>query len=110
MRVFSLLFGLYFAVLGCLPCADEVPLSENGTGSSVIATHHRPDEPGAMDWCSPLCSCRCCPGAAVLPVRSEVFGRAPARAGWGLPAYGLTRQAGLPGRLGAAPWQPPQQA
>ena len=109
MRFFSLLFALYFAVLGCLPCTDEAPPT-GSEAASAISADHRHQEPGEMDWCSPLCQCRCCPGAVMLAARMAASAHVPAPLIWGADAYALAGPNALPVRPLATLWQPPQGA
>lgn len=110
MRFLSVLFALYFAVLGGLPCTDEVPPAATGTTYVVSAGHRIHDEPGELDWCSPLCQCRCCPGAVMLTARLATFEPAPVAFGWGATTYAPAGPAALPVRPLVTPWQPPQRA
>ena len=109
MRFFSLLFALYLAVLGCLPCTDEVPPTGSETAFAINANHSH-DEPGEIDWCSPLCQCSCCPGAALLAARAVAFAPVAARPVWGVDTYAPAGSDALPVRPLATPWQPPQGA
>ncbi len=109
MRFFSLLFALYFAVLGCLPCTDEVPPTSSEAAFAIGASHSH-DEPGEIDWCSPLCQCSCCPGAVLLAGRPVALAHVPAPPVWGADAYAPAGPDALPVRPLATPWQPPQGA
>ncbi|RYY20958.1 MAG: hypothetical protein EOO36_02045 [Cytophagaceae bacterium] len=109
MRVLILLFALYFAGLGCLPCPDAEPCAE----PAQTAVFRAPDPSGSHslgDWCSPLCQCPCCAGVALpQPLLRVAFGERP------MVAYATRRYAGrprlaVPTRAPAAPWQPPQGA
>lgn len=110
MRVFSFLFALYFVLLGCVPCTDEVPLLGKEAGSAVVAAHTGHEEPGKADLCSPLCQCRCCPGGVLLPGRPLVFCPTPAPTTWGVRTYAPAGSDTLPVRPLTTPWQPPQGA
>ena len=110
MRFLCLLFALYFAVLGCLPCPDEVPPAGTATACAAADSHGH-DEPGPTDHCSPLCPCHCCPGAVLLPARPAALSAAATRvAAWHPSAYAPAGPAALPLRPLATPWQPPQGA
>ena len=109
MRFFSLLCALYFAVLGCLPCTDEVPPTGGETAFAISANHRR-DEPSEIDWCSPLCQCSCCPGAVLLAGRAATLTYAPVSPVWGADTYAPAGSDALPVRPLATPWQPPQGA
>ena len=109
MRFFALLFALYFAMLGCLPCTDEVPSA--GTQTAYLAAGPGTQgQPGEMDWCSPLCQCHCCSGVLLLPGRPVTFAAGPPAIVWVPSTYAPAGAAALPVRPLATPWQPPQGA
>ncbi|WP_460676239.1 DUF6660 family protein [Hymenobacter coalescens] len=107
MRFLALFFSLYFAVLACLPCADEAvarPLEPMQT--TVAASTHAGCHSEALgDWCSPLCQCRCCAGATLpgatlrLPTRAVATHPGVVRAVFVVAA---------PTRGTTAVWQPPR--
>ncbi|GAB2796467.1 hypothetical protein HNQ93_004360 [Hymenobacter luteus] len=109
MRFLSLLFALYFAVLGCLPCTDEA-LPTSSETAFVTSANHSHNKSSEIDWCSPLCQCHCCPGAIMLPVRVAAFAPVPVPPMWGAYAYAPAGSDALPVRPLATPWQPPQGA
>lgn len=108
MRLFALLFALYFACLSTLTCADEATVCKDQPRSTVAATPHNDCGGGTMgDWCSPLCQCHCCGGAVILQAASTLLAYQP------LPAWGAARRHAplvvvAPTRLAGAVWQPPQ--
>lgn len=112
MRLLALLFALYFAVLGCLPCADVEPCAERATTTAAIirAAHHDcGSSQGGVDWCSPLCQCHCCAGFALPTAPAVAFA---ARPGVRYSALRFAAQPvpAVPTRAPVTPWQPPQGA
>ena len=64
MKLFNLLFSLYFLSLTVVPCADEAFFPErNGTSHPTLAatdTHRHAHDDENSEHCSPLCFCGCC--------------------------------------------------
>jgi hypothetical protein len=108
MRVFALLFALYFTVLGSLSCAVEEVGAEHGQVTTVQPAPRQRPTP-APDWCSPLCQCHCCPGFAVPQAPAVVFNGPPSAPEAALRFRPRPAPAVLVRSL-AAPWQPPQVA
>src|SRR6476661_21944 len=108
MRLLSLFFAFYFALLSCLSCADEAPACQGQPQTTIAAAAHTDcgtHAPG--DWCSPLCQCHCC-GGVIVPAFSE-----PALAAAPLPEPPATQRhaqltVAAPTRGSGAVWQPPQ--
>ncbi|WP_431357434.1 DUF6660 family protein [Hymenobacter nitidus] len=65
MRLFTVFFAFYLAVLACLPCADTEPVRASVTETYVTASEHDSAAHSRLDWCSPLCQCNCCSGTSL---------------------------------------------
>ena len=111
MRLLALLFAVYFAVLGCLPCADVEPGTEQTTATTVIRAVHYDgsSSQGGIDWCSPLCQCHCCAGFALPTTPVVAFAARPA-AHYSALRFAAQPVPAVPTRATVAPWQPPQGA
>lgn len=108
MRLLALFFACYFAVLGCLSCAEEEVRAEpNQVATIQPAPRQRPTP--APDWCSPLCQCHCCPGFAMPQAPAVVFRSQPNPPKAALRFRHRPAPAVLVRSL-ATPWQPPQVA
>ncbi|RZJ92531.1 MAG: hypothetical protein EOO60_07035 [Hymenobacter sp.] len=109
MRAVAFLFALYFAVLGCMTCADELVCAGPAGLLTIRATN--PNSGHALgDWCSPLCQCACCAGVALpQPLLRVAFGARPAVA-YVAQRYAARPRLAVPTRAPVAPWQPPQGA
>lgn len=108
MRLLALFFACYFAVLGCLSCAEEEVRAESGQVATVQPAPRQRPTP-APDWCSPLCQCHCCPGFAVPQAPAVVFSSQPSAPEAALRFRPRPAPAVLVRSL-ATPWQPPQVA
>jgi hypothetical protein len=106
MRLFSVFFACYLALLACLPCVDREPVRSDGTQTFVSATPHEAGTHLAGDWCTPLCQCHCCAGTS-LPTALRIVLIAPPKA-----FYAAGRYAWLPApaarQMPGSIWQPPQ--
>jgi hypothetical protein len=108
MRLLSLFFACYFAVLGCLSCEVEEMRAEPGQVATIQQTPSHRSTP-APDWCSPLCQCQCCPGFAVPQAPAVVFSSQRSTPEAALRFRHQPAPAVLVRSL-ATPWQPPQVA
>lgn len=59
MKVFLLMFGIYFLFLAVLPCSDRHHNFQNEMIKKEISHHHDHDSDN-IDLCSPFCVCACC--------------------------------------------------
>jgi hypothetical protein len=108
MRLSALLFALYFACLSCLTCADEAPVCQDQTQTSVAASSHSDCGADALgDWCSPLCQCHCCGGAVVPLAPLPALAQAPPQV-WGSARKHAQFVVAAPTRAPGAIWQPPR--
>jgi hypothetical protein len=108
MRLLALFFACYFAVLGCLSCAEEEVRAEPGQVATIQPAPRQRPTP-APDWCSPLCQCHCCPGFAMPQAPAVVFSSQPSAPEAALRFRYRPAPAVLV-RSQATPWQPPQVA
>jgi hypothetical protein len=108
MRLLALFFACYFAVLGCLSCAEEEVRAEPSQVATIQPAPRQHPTP-APDWCSPLCQCHCCPGFAVPQAPAVVFRSQPSAPEAALRFRHRPAPAVLVRSL-ATPWQPPQVA
>lgn len=106
MRFFSVFFACYLALLACLPCVDREPVRPDSTQTFVNATPHDAASHSGVDWCTPLCQCRCCAGTS-LPTVLRIALAAPPRAYFDSGRYARLQPPAarhMPGSI----WQPPQ--
>jgi len=72
MKISTLLFSLYIALIACYPCMDKDnggDVQQYGYELSNIDGH---SHAGDADLCSPFCSCSCCSITIQLVVTSVV--------------------------------------
>ncbi|WP_416381047.1 DUF6660 family protein [Hymenobacter sp. GOD-10R] len=108
MRLSTLFFALYFVCLSCLTCADETPVCQDQTQTTVAASSHSDCDTDALgDWCSPLCQCHCCGGAVVPLVPLPALVQASPRV-WDSARQPVRFVVAAPTRAPGAIWQPPR--
>ena len=106
MRAVAFLFALYFAVLGCMACADE-PVCADPTGLATMRAAHPVGDHSLGDWCSPLCQCHCCGGAVMpVPLGNQVAYTPPTE--WATSLRHGRLVVAAPTRALGSVWQPPQ--
>ena len=60
MKIFAIIFGIYFLGLTTMPCTDAFHDCQNKTNNSFITGQTNKHQPGSSDNCSPFCLCSCC--------------------------------------------------
>ncbi|GAB3323076.1 DUF6660 family protein [Hymenobacter humi] len=105
MRLFTVLFAFYLAILACLPCADKAPVDRD-SARTYVTSHESDAAHTRADWCTPLCQCHCCAGTS-MPTALRIALAAPSRAFYDSGRYARLQPPAarhMPGSI----WQPPQ--
>jgi hypothetical protein len=106
MRLFSVFFACYLALLACLPCVDREPVRPDSTQTFVSAIPHEEAAHLAGDWCTPLCQCHCCAGTS-LPTALRLTLTAPPKVFYASGRYSRL-QPPAARQMSGSIWQPPQ--
>ncbi|AZA87613.1 hypothetical protein EG349_12835 [Chryseobacterium shandongense] len=59
MKIFVILFSIYFLALSVMPCTDACDINISNSSKSEF-TKISNDQTNYKDVCSPFCSCACC--------------------------------------------------
>lgn len=71
MRVFTILFSIYFLALALHPCSDGHDIAIDEKVKTFVTEHHDHDHDTSHDTCSPLCMCQCCNTPVIVKNTSE---------------------------------------
>ncbi|MES2894227.1 MAG: DUF6660 family protein [Bacteroidota bacterium] len=74
MRFLAFIMAFIILAISVVPCADQASITSGGQGNEITAQHADHPLEDHADECSPLCTCSCCAGFAILGTPSKISG------------------------------------